>query len=221
MKFGKKCKALFANIDCGLPPLPYKRLKKNMKIMSSSEFFDDFATIVDEVDAVWLKAIRDLKCFCIYRFESRPNRVYALLAYAQLCREGVRKLLKKYNKKHPGHCWTMNRRLYFVQSNSLQRLKDVTSRYPMTTPHCFKECPVCLHSHAQMTELVCGHAVCIDCHTRLSQNAAGDNLLRNRKEIETPASTCPVCRQPLLICAVSSEKKESKLRTLWPEAALR
>ena len=180
-----------------------------MKVMSSSEFFDDFAAIIEGLDSGWLKAIRNLKCFCIYRFGSRPNRVYALLAYAQLCREGVRKLLKKYNKKHPGHCWTLNRQLYFVHSNSLQRLKDFTSDYPMTISHCSRECPVCLRSRAQMTQLVCGHAVCIDCHAQLSCSAA-DNFLRNRKEIETRASTCPVCRQPLLIYAVSSEE-ESKL----------
>lgn len=219
MKFGKKCTALFANIDCGLPPLPYKQLKKKMKVMSSSEFFDYFAAVIEALDSAWLRAIRDLRYFCIYKFGSRPSRVYALLAYAQLCREGVRKLLKKYNKKHPDHCWTVNRRLHLVHSNRLQRLKDVTSRYPMTAPHCSRECPVCLHSRAQMTQLVCGHTLCIDCHARLSHTAA-DNSLRNRKEIETPAATCPVCRQPLLICAVSSEG-EPTMRKMWFKVGLR
>lgn len=196
MKFGKKCILLFSHIDSGLLPLPYKQLKKNMKVMASFEFFAYFAYVIERLNSAWLKAVDDLKVLCVfYKFHKEPTKVYKLLSYAQLCREGVRKLLKKYNKKNPQQFWTVNRQLHFVNSITLQRLKDFAFMCPLIIERSY-ECPVCLQLHVKVTKLVCNHTLCLHCYQQISTDS--NNNLTNRRDIETTAPRCPMCRQPLL-----------------------
>ena len=62
-----------------------------------------------------VRAVNDMRIIFFYAFWKNPERVYKLLAYAQLCREGVRKLVKKFNKKHP-RTLDNERPLHFINS---------------------------------------------------------------------------------------------------------
>ena len=196
MKFGKKCVLLFSRIDAGLLPLPYKQLKKNMKILPTLEFFAYFAYVIEQLNSAWLRAVDSLKfLYVFYRFWKQPTKVFKLLSYAQLCCEGIRKLLKKYNKKNPQQFWTVNRQLHLVDSITLRRLKDFALMYPLILERS-NECPVCLQLHMKATKLACNHTLCHQCYNQIS--TGHNNSLSNRRDIETTAPRCPMCRQPLL-----------------------
>ncbi|RMZ78349.1 hypothetical protein DV738_g3904, partial [Chaetothyriales sp. CBS 135597] len=70
------------------------------------------------------------------------------------------------------------------------------------------ECPVCMDADDNPSIFPCGHALCVDCLTRLT-----DNMLNDNGEASKP--TCPHCR-----AAIDSSKITnliSFLKVYWPE----
>lgn len=189
MKFGKNSPRLFSRISCDLAPLPYNNLKQSMRKMAPDEFFTHFGTIIQKMDAEWLRAVRRMRIFFVYAFWNHAEKVHNLLAYAHLCREGVRKLLKKFNKKHPSQRWVLNRSLHFVSSLILERLSDFAVARPPLVP-AESDCPVCLQSHAYVINMLCGHSFCVCCYKRLNTMC--------KHMVTSPVAKCPICRQPLI-----------------------
>lgn len=194
MKFGKNSPLLFSRIPCDLSPLPYKSLKKRMKVMSPGDFFTHFGGVIRKMNADWLRAVNDMRMFFLYAFWRRPEKTCNLLAYAQLCREGVRKLVKKFNKKHPLQQWSLDQPLHFISSVVLRRLSEFAIVHPSYSITECLECPVCLQVPDCTMVMVCGHSLCLICYERLRCSQLFDKI----SDFRTPAPKCPICRQPML-----------------------
>ena len=181
MKFGEHSLRLFARIGCELPPLPYKNLKQRMTDATSSIFFFELASLVGKMERAWKGAILN---FRLYRRD--PARVHRLVGYAQLCHEGIRKLVKKYNKRHPGQNWVIQNRRCGLLGGSVMfnRLKRYADAHPFLLQYSF-ECPVCLEGKLRGILLACEHRLCLEC----AQKCQGMPAPR----------TCPVCRLPLIL----------------------
>jgi len=207
MKFGKRYEQeLFPSLALAidLPAFPYKEAKKKLKAVDSSpagsEVFIGFLDMkLRRLDSMWAAAARHainsarkpqtiaaLSKLGLARRPSGVQQAKALNAWAELSREAMRKILKKFNKAQAragavGHTDAIAG-LAFVSSPTRTEL-EYLSQETENTAH---ECPVCLDVLFQPVAPACGHAVCRECFDEM-RKSAGSTL---------GAVRCPICRGP-------------------------
>lgn len=185
MKFGKHSPHLFARVGCELPPFPYNDLKRKLMGPTASIFFSELTSLVMTMEKAWESAVHSLRLGFVYLFWRHAARTHRLLAYAELCHEGIRKIVKKYNKRHPDQHWVQNRRLGLLGNSILfKRLQSYAHGYPVLSQTTF-ECPICLEEKLCGILLVCEHRLCLQC-------------TKNCQRMSAPR-TCPLCRLPLIL----------------------
>ena len=115
MKFCKQSAAAYESIGVkGVRPFPYKQLKKHLKSsvtcksteQISARFFECLHSAVRQCDREWTIAAMKVRLF--NRLSGLPrdavDMALRLAAWAELSREAVRKIVKKYNKWY-GSTW--------------------------------------------------------------------------------------------------------------------
>lgn len=233
MKFGQHCDVAFPRLCLDLPPFPYKEAKKILKLLSHSSKEnrgpsqrDSFVAYLDgemrRIDSKWhgkahniVKAakstIRLPRTTAVLikfglRKRSRPEEAERLDAWAQLSRDGMRKIIKKYNKQLGACCGHVlhlpSEPFNFVNSRTRTELESLVlllaSHSALLTPtitageacrSCdaasappVQECPVCLDTLYEPVAPACGHAMCHTCFESLRANSV--------------VPQCPMCRRP-------------------------
>ena len=213
MRFGKTYEAAFAATGANLPPPPYKALKKKLKQTlnhaaygheQAQDFFRFLHSALVQVDRKWQRAAHSVILAHEFAasapraaatlasivparakasFNDPQERAKSLQAYAQLAREALRKIIKKFNR----HCaWRLQ---FLVQMHhptglgfvcgALRTQVELLARGESDSV----ECPVCLDTLYQpVAPKACGHAMCRPCHKKLVA--------------EQHSASCPICRGP-------------------------
>jgi len=206
MKFGKHCEMAYPALSLGeVPPFPYKRMKKRIKTVQCEEnggssFVSDLNSEVRRIDAVWsqaarrtIEAARAPRKDAFARavgLRSPPGDARKLAAWAQLSRDGVRKILKKANKQltFPSGPIDMlpGEPLAFVCSRTRTELECLAEELES------QDCPVCLGILYDPVAPACGHAVCRDCFQSLRERAAAPQCPICRRSVDAGARALPI-----------------------------
>lgn len=203
MKFGKRYEQSFRDLNVELPPFPYRVLKKKIRLLATEQaelptderFLKFSSSLLTRLDQKWQSSVRRVM------FKWRNPRTSAVLhrltgrkdldvqqeadrlgAWAELSREGLRKILKKYNKRCGQKAGATA-----CHHSSLGDLAFVRGRVRAQLEALARagedadalSCPVCLEVVYQPVAPRCGHAVCAACYAQLAMTAA---------------PLCPVCR---------------------------
>ena len=237
MHFGRTCEAQFLAIASDLPPLPYRLLKKQLKAIferretqsvsgrtPEAVFFDNLSKVLRRVDAKWQLSAR--KCLFTVAHpktvalmskvmhkgvstEQDPlQRAKALLAWAALAREGVRKIIKKFNKRLAAETNVGRTDVYpkcelaFMQGpicTQLESLERYSRAADYSAEHASSSlyCPVCLEPLFHPVAPPCGHAVCKPCFKQMCHAQIQSSMNRGPFEPVKPPP-CPICRVPAL-----------------------
>ena len=229
MKFGKTSAAAFSTLEIGLPPLPYKELKKQLhseqkkcavsRFDIQATFLKTLTKMLRWLDMRWAIAANSLLVAArrpmmtsalapvlaklggsrgrrLARWwrsdEALHTRAHKLDVWAQLSREGVRKIVKKYNKQCGAEHGSLPvcpiGGLRFVSSRLRTEIEILArsvrpAEGESRVSEIQMECPVCLDTVFRPVAPACGHLICRDCFIGLAA-AADEHSLR-----------CPVCRE--------------------------
>ena len=216
MHFGKTVDAEFAKIDAGVAPFPYNKMKRSLKSLLScksaeavqGKFIGDLSNAVRRCDSAWVAACRRTlqpRGFrSIMRSKQHSDSIemaQRLDAWAELAQEGVRKILKKYNKIFGSGCGKICiqpavqvaffRSTTKTEIRALARSRDEPSS---DKENLCLDCPVCLDTVVDPVGAVCGHAMCRECFASLESHVRStyQNVARDYEAWQL--TKCPICR---------------------------
>jgi hypothetical protein len=193
MHFGKRCDKLFRLVGLPLEGFCYRAWKKRMAGLStrsaSAEFLDELAAAMWRLDAAWLREAGKIRTLgCIPCTEHTLKHVHKLIGYADILREAIRKLLKKYKRRGKTDfieprsmnlaCWTSLMR---------RRLDAIVRQRPLHIVQA-DTCAICLDV-LPLIQLACGHRLCVSCVQQLRFRASAMDC----------SPQCALCREVLFI----------------------
>ena len=207
MKFGKRCEQLFRATgisESQIPSIPYRDLKRALhhnRFVSTCKFFEIVVHAIRVSDAAWVRTIQRIQ-ICNVIVCSNAHLIAALVAWADVAKESLRKLLKKYNRRYAqthGPVIEAARDVRFLHSFTLLRLHHMMQMISLPPyPHHelakgdTKECPICFSSLTDETvHTHCGHLFCFKCFRKVHEVCRASVLKR--------VPTCPVCREILIL----------------------
>ena len=169
----------FESIPTGLAAFPYKSLKVFLKEQKT----DYVVQTLDSLYLSWKNSVSEFQCACFNVFAANPERVFALLAYAQLVISAIKRLVHHARKR----AVTFSPDALARFETAVAPLKQFQTKNVKTTKLSTSEaCPVCLDAMTSAVLPLCRHAVCEGCYLRM-------------QNYSSLSSVCVICRRPLLV----------------------